>query len=571
MKTIVFLVAIVFVKSDFDVSHLVPHFSVVRQGNHTDSKVWITYVWRLIQKLVCGTLLEATSMIEAMALIFRIHTPEHWVVKKKIHLKILKRANKTPDWLPMTNPLYNIELLQTGIFAAGRFNWMALVFQMSTDLATEISVKSLNVYSLHHDRCKHNMTIRSQHQTSPSHTFCGIFSNFTCFSGGHKFNITLFVHAMMSFVCSLQFNLHSSPTKSTHLYFLTNETLSTLHHMSTLIVRKLSNKDELFVHHTVFEKVYGIKISSKAQMKRKSFIYEGPTEKSNNIELHSYQSVFSKSFQVVLITESFHDMNVSFTQWPQKMRTTRLVPANKTKEYFSSPCSSKINLCLTRVVFQSLENDFVQISFSEFSYKGDNGTDCIYGGIAFYDIFYHHNKTQHFHISNLCSSISLDWTNLQPVYSNSSAILVIFYTYTTNSFLHFRLQVQTTKCKAIRLNPCSYEACENQWKPQNQKGKLSECTYPYQKLVSPNWPRYWKLPWLISLENVFIHHQCTCTVIQISNSAHYKFQNIDWRMTSNCMQMIKIKDSGIPINSIWIHFSQIDTKQKKFKKCGTTI
>ncbi len=107
----------------------------------------------------------------------------------------------------------------------------------------------------------------------------------------------------------------------------------------------------------------------------------------------------------------------------------------------------------------------VNVSFTYYAYDGDNGTDCEYGGVAFYNANQHspsHTKVDRLNISEIttvCTSKLQDRKHLQNMYSKENTLLVVAYSFKHLSFLDLKLTARKTSCLAIRLNPCELQRC----------------------------------------------------------------------------------------------------------------
>ena len=126
------------------------------------------------------------------------------------------------------------------------------------------------------------------------------------------------------------------------------------------------------------------------------------------------------------------------------------------------------------IKFEALPGMYVNFTVVNFLFKGHKTSDCKFGGAAFYD------KQTHF--LDLCNGYGPS-RPARNIYSTSSTLLVMIYTYLQESSLTIKVNVSTTSCKPVTLERCEYERnCGNlnkchQWLKEKPQLKFFELTY----------------------------------------------------------------------------------------------
>ncbi len=115
-------------------------------------------------------------------------------------------------------------------------------------------------------------------------------------------------------------------------------------------------------------------------------------------------------------------------------------------------CSDKADQgiagCRNMLILNSGHIDFhLTVSLTYFKFQGVRGPDCEFGGVAFFDVLPNSSHTFQESIS-MCHTYHV--TSLQNIYSTSSSVMFVVYSFHNLSSINVSLDVSLTECFPVR-------------------------------------------------------------------------------------------------------------------------
>ncbi len=460
-------------------------WDVSARGN--DSKSWMAYIKKLIQKILLDIIstnkpvitiipvnYTRTMMIRRVSLLTHNKAPFYHPVYVHLNGHFYRNYIESlkPDRVVAFYPLFHLEVKQSHNVERGHFNWVSWTFGLDKGLALKILVNCLRIYSLQQHRCRYNLSFirHEKYGSFADNTFCGIFSHLKCYPKGKNLSMNLFLHAMMSFTFSLSFDMIGSGIIQTtselevSLQSLSYPAKITKYHIAIGTVLKQIER-----MHIAVEKYQRILVSSWHNKNITCKVNEAPVMFSDDVVSNCKQNITTDTFQAVLKVVKMTQHSRYFI----KFKARRIFPSHivkifnkESKQIASKRCHSSQKGCIDTHWIFAPKNMFVNISFTHFVFQGDNGSDCLYGGLAFFNmkkqrtrfgpiIFWQYETT-------VCTSVPLEWQNLQPIYAKTNEMLLVAYTYTGFSEMNFKAKIGYTHCQTVILNLCAIDVCLSQ-------------------------------------------------------------------------------------------------------------
>ena len=279
--------------------------------------------------------------------------------------------------------------------------------------------------------------------------YCGIYAAMINYQDSSEVNVTLNAHIQIMFNVSISFSVidsgfiqsYSSPNYTKFLptwalYFVVN--IVTLQRI-----------------HIQVERLYSLRIKINLSKFISVNIYDGPGTISPMVYTDQY--IHTSTFQCVLYPLTRHKETVR-TNLNQIMYSSKNLTHLKkveieadylgTLHYFTGMCTGNSDACL---IILSTKNPYnVNISISYFLYKGRDNLHCFFAGLTSYVP----NNNNLNIISQICFTNDRFYKH-QNIYSNTSSILLIIYSYKEYGLLNITLAISSTTCKAISINICS--------------------------------------------------------------------------------------------------------------------
>ncbi len=461
---------------------------------------------------------EAGTFTAAIPMTFDKYQVNHLMKHRIAHLDRYKSDLQTKQHLhTITDPLHNLEIVSNAIPAESCFYNILWSFRLAPGLALSVLIERLRVFSVLFDRCAHHVTFKDDKGLS-NNVFCGIFSNISCYPSGLYVDMHLFTHSInlrLLFDASIKFNLLSSGEIISRATFAASESITTFFGTSQLLlINKLRVNTSLRFHHIIVDKHQQINIFFKRYPGIQFIVFEGPGKLSTQLDLKGKNKMSTQSFQLVLHVKTPLHLSTETMFWSSVKVSHKtsggILRANQHLS-FSSNNASCGNICVERISFSTVGGSFINVSFLDFRYEGDNGTDCVYGGLAFHE--YLKNIRKFYHIVTLCTSLPHEWKNFQSVHSSSNQLLITAYSYSNYSKIKLNLTVAHTFCKTTRVNWCVLYAC--------LRSRLYDdryCPYPFFNGI------YLHHSWRFCAKQVFEGSKRKCAVLQVSQHPNYKFQ-----------------------------------------------
>ena len=219
-------------------------------------------------------------------------------------------------------------------------------------------------------------------------------------------------------------------------------------------VQKLNLK--VITFHIVTEKFK--KISITIGTKLTVYFIDGPGFMSKRFKFNKVNGTFkSSTFQCIMQvkTQESFPLTVLIGEFTDKIGQNIKVDTNKTiaKEY-----SCDLNVCIHKIILNSPENTYINLTLTQFLFTGEDIRGCQYGGVSFYNIY----GSFYNQIKSVCSTHDTDSKNLQTIYSDQRTLMMVFFSYKKYNSLKFFTEISHTMCLPIRHNICSPNFAEEQ-------------------------------------------------------------------------------------------------------------
>ncbi len=186
-------------------------------------------------------------------------------------------------------------------------------------------------------------------------------------------------------------------------------------------------------------------------------IYNGPGLKSDK-QVFSENQYLCPTFQclleAVLNYQIMRHLNLPLITSYQivEHNQTLFLKGTEKHQWHIHSSSSQSNFH-TLFSFSTEAGSHINVSVTNFSLMGTENLECLYGGIAFFDV----NETLNLHkmIDVLCVHKKNYFHHLKNVYSDANVLLVVVYAYKMYSDLSLTLAVSSSSCQISKTNLCT--------------------------------------------------------------------------------------------------------------------
>ncbi len=513
-RTVLFLVASL--TSECHTQSLGTHirsYSNVSLSNGA-TKVWMAYtrhvLWALTMKNVKTkkVFTEALPKSHARYSAHHLTRIEHFILTKPL------ASWESPMKYNLKYPIFHLQV-DIQIFKRSRrrrldgtFNSYYKFegsFKLVRDVALRVFIKHLRVFGVVLGHCQSYLTFQCPQLKGslPGERICGIFSRTEYFphASAHCVKIEAdFLVPTVSFAASIIFEVWSSCVITSN----TKEEHRGTLYQREFITKMLLQNSSLSNYHVATDKTKALKLFFLHHLGIEYHLFEGP---GRNHLIQSQPVVVTKGFQVIvdIWASSSQDVSKTSTQFvfvSHRKEEDRRIVLPKDKQlalHLSSQYTFYRNLYLRRISIFATPGKYLNVSFQKFLFVGDNGTQCLFGGLVFHDFDKNHTEL----IRTICTSIPDDWKNLQNVVSASAGLFVTFYAYKSHSNIEIKLKVSQSQCKPVRINIVSLLFCN--------KISTHECVAPFANYVIKR-----GFLWYIYLSQSFYLDGARCTAIQVS-------------------------------------------------------
>ena len=378
----------------------------------------------------------------------------HKFVRKQVILKWIEdEFLKNPYIRNITSLVYLVQVLHPVKCKAREkiitFTWN---LYLNKKIKTKLIFSQFKIFSNQLSMCQYNVTI-SLKPEGHSVSFCGIYNNYTYYSPRNIIHMFLHYGPVKSFSLLVIFDIISANVITT-TEINENVTAATLIKRTCTNVQMLNLK--VITFHIVTEKFKKISITIGAKLT--VYFIDGPGFMSKRFKFNKVNGTFkSSTFQCIMqvkAQESF-PLTVLIGEFTDKIGQDIKVDTNKTivKEY-----SCDLNVCIHKIILNSPENTYINLTLTQFLFTGEDIRGCQYGGVSFYNIY----GSLYNQIKSVCSTHNTDSKNLQTIYSDQRRLLMVFFSYKEYSSLKFVTEISHTMCLPIRHNICSPNFAEEQ-------------------------------------------------------------------------------------------------------------
>ncbi len=389
-------------------------------------------------------------------------------------------------------------------FSDKHLHWASwIIKQAHTHLSTEFFVKHLQLFSLQQTRCRYNLTLICQKPDScwQNISLCGIYADVVVYPPGSIVEMKLFHFPMFSFAFLIRFSTMTAVLKTSNLssefkvskIFGVSISVQIKKHFVSLLLMESTNVS----HWIVVQKQFSIHIHLTST--RIITVCEGPGFRSACFK-HKTRRYVTQTFQVFVLLQlskfqnvnmlySFH-MNIKFSD--DQILIDTLHPS--LLHLNCSPMGSEPCWKMFWITKPQKEKTF-NVTVTHYRYEGNNGTDCLYGGLALVEGLF---ETR----ANIC--MLSHQVNLPSFYISGSPLMVVGYAYPNYSSLVAQVNVSTTQCEAVWINVCQLHWCWPRF-PESLNTKVClEGFYKYSREIE-----------------LYVGKNTQCSSIQLSNQPAY--------------------------------------------------
>ena len=279
--------------------------------------------------------------------------------------------------------------------------------------------------------------------------YCGIVSSFTLYLSSNKVQIYMSSKWYVTFRSILSHSVIDAYKLSSYSVKSKNP-VAPVSMMIFFMSKLFLLKYQLQVEH--FERINILCNISTYDMIE---VYDGPGTLYNMLE----PSVFESDL-VIYTTTTFQNViflstrnNTLFNTVFMKYNTTMILKTHReffvdVNEHVQMTSQTELNNTeIKLVIFKTQAHSFLNITIHQIKFKGENQYSCGFAGITSYDIT---GNGTYKKISAICYNNEKN----RNVYTQSSIMLLVMYSYKKYSNFSLNLSVSTTQCKATIINIC---------------------------------------------------------------------------------------------------------------------
>ena len=358
----------------------------------------------------------------------------------------------------VTAPMFYLRLTQLhDIYLMEKRFLVLWKFKVSEVLRVKLVIDRMRIFRLEH-KCATNVTIKTHElNEGPQFLFCGIYSGLALFLPTSNVQFYVFYWPSPSFIISVIFDTYSFNTTETLEFkeiVATRDININTHHLDIGFAEKRVDS-----YHIITDKYKSLLVNMTAL--KNTLIYDGLGLLSNLLTLRKDSIYTTSGFQCwIIITYTLLSNKGLTYQSLTNVGKWKKVEIDMNPYFFVYNFPDKLcfnDVCLGLILLNTT-NQHLNVTVVDFKYTGDNGTNCNFGGIAFFNT--KRSTSVYNEITTICTSRPLNWRNLQRIYSYSDQLVIVIYAYNHYSTIQVKLQAISTSCKPIRIDPCALQICE---------------------------------------------------------------------------------------------------------------
>ncbi len=294
------------------------------------------------------------------------------------------------------------------------------------------------------------------------------------------------------------------------------------------------NRDCMAMLYFSTSKLHRLRLQFQKATPQEIVVFDGPGTLSHKLKPTKEKKIViyhTSTFQCFVqllkrkvsscLKHKFADLTLAYTSNEVNIRQVSIHPNAKTLfTYFKQKhWSQNHNIHLTKCVSSS--GGHLNLTLNSLHYEGETSTHCSYGGMSIHDsLMGKHDKE----LKTVChwkrKSVAQRY-----VYSESSEMFLVFYSYPHYAYINISLSLSVTACQIFKADPCL---------------TMSE-KIPYERLFDPTYQGH----------DAFKVENNGCVVVQVtpnyrSKETRYKYQN----KFARCYYSVKSKDILSPGQSI---------------------
>lgn len=357
-------------------------------------------------------------------------------------------------------PLCNFEIIQHESLRASTYvkemSISVFKFKLHNTLRLKIEVHKIKLYSLYETRCNLNVSFYNKFISGMDKSelvLCGLFSDLSIYPPWAHTEMVVFKVPKPSFVFKVLFDLIAENTLETYVTISVRSKYEWVQRIQKFIV---IYKTVIQTYHIVTTKYNSLSVTFYSHAKFK--FYDGPGFLTNMYNSTSTKATIrSSGFQCIIeMTQPSHDEVLTFNfSEVRNLETVKIIQINNSYvslHFLPDKCYLfQNNICYSAMSLDSNNTSYVNVSIDTFNYLGESDVDCLYGGLAFYNVETSTNHYVYQELFKFCTSRTLDWIHLPLVYSTGNKLLVIFYFYQYYAKLTVKISAAATPCRSVKI------------------------------------------------------------------------------------------------------------------------
>ena len=465
------------------------------------SKPWIAYVYRKVHDVTKQT--EASNYKYFLRSVINKHLKyfhSQYLQMKKC--KFFYYVNAKTWKKPLGGMTYtSTETNESLWFDMKIVEWK---FALDSQLRLNLTMLLIDIQEVFQTCQRGNFSIQNFPSDLSALTFCGRHPVFTHYTSAPRVGLfTKFILDVRIYI-ALQYMVISRNS-------ISNEAVEGIknifyvHRIHTIQLR-------LITYHIKVAKFQRICVMTTERSTAKIKYFDGPSVKSKVISIRIIK-VCGTTYQ--LIAQTFDE--TIWQYWGEKLSQIQKYLLKGKSFSFEIPGYQCYDIRICGLQFGTLPGMYINLTVVNLVYTGYRSSDCKFGGIAFYD-----NQTHFLHLCNNYGSAR----PARNIYSTSSTLLLVIYTYPAHSSLKARLNISVTSCQPVTLESCEYDRrCKTPWTCHQWLKQIPELNFFEMLLFWANARHKTKVNSCFVLQ--------TASDFFMNKSSHYSTETISGR--TNCL------------------------------------
>ena len=201
---------------------------------------------------------------------------------------------------------------------------------------------------------------------------------------------------------------------------------------------QVAKYERLVINLTSFNDTYYIYFDGPGFMSKKTVLFYS----NGTVKLSSFQCVM----QVVQRSLYIYNVPKYITYKGRSFIMSQYVILNRQTQVFTLPGKLCLeDICILRL--RSSGNSILNVTITNHTYTGQLESKCGYGGTSFFEY-------SDITVTNMFTLCGPFWFPERSIYSHTSSVVVVVYSYQNYSSVQINFKISTSNCTLIKLSPC---------------------------------------------------------------------------------------------------------------------